>query len=838
MIVIDIIYGPELPKGPTFERSKSETAMSVHEEGRSEVLGENASYYGSTPEQFLRKVEEAARIEAAEAQKQNIVYGPPLPQGYSFGTSKPAPPADDRSLYSSDSKASSQTTVAKVAENSSEFRSYSEQSKFEEAARVETTEAQKQNIVYGPPLPQGYSFGTSKPASLADDRSLYSSDSKASSQTTLTKVAENSSEFRSHSEQSRFERSSESLESGSRSEQVASELVTYGPPLPDHFVFRVSSEGRGSSQRAEEQLSSLDVSESHSTASVSRDIVYGPSLPEGFEFKKAISSKRRSRQPGDERSTSYSSESRSESRVTTGDASDTMFGPPLPEVKKKSSRSERRSSRDVSASSSADSEIYGPTPPEDMQLRRSTSERRSRTTFDANVPSPTENQAAVPEGHRLRRSQTERVKPQHGVHERPRSYMSDARSSAETLDHRQGAPVPEGRRLRRSNTERAGSRRSHEERSGVLPEFRSRPDATTTAVSGATDVQYQAQPIPAMPEERELKRGEHREVLDERSTFYSSESRSSDATTTFVGSSESQAQVQTGRGMPPMPDGHRLKRTQTERVDTRHALADERSTPYSESSSGAATGSLERRVRLTDTPGAPPVPEGPRLKRSQTERVDIRHPAVDPRSAVVEERATSYSSESRSSGVAASVSGSSEHHQMQSAAVPGIPQMPEGQRLKRSQTERVDIRNPAIDPRSTLVEEGATSYSSGSRSSGVAASFSGSSEHHQTQSAAVPGIPQMPEGQRLKRSQTERVDPRPVSGEGGASYSSESRIESRSGAEGSERGRAFPEGHRLKRSTTERARPTKTRPTADERAPFYSSEARARSDEFIAQMGG
>ena len=106
--------------------------------------------------------------------------------------------------------------------------------------------------------------------------------------------------------------------------------------------------------------------------------------------------------------------------------------------------------------------------------------------------------------------------------------------------------------------------------------------------------------FPAMPEERELKRGEHREVLDERSTFYSSESRSSDATTTFVGSSESQAQVQTGRGMSPMSDGHRLKRTQTERVDTRHALADERSTSYSsESSSGAATGSLERRVRLT-----------------------------------------------------------------------------------------------------------------------------------------------------------------------------------------------------------------------------------------------
>ena len=824
--------------------------MSVHEEGKTEVLGENASYYGSTPEQFLQKVEEAARVEAAEAQKQNIVYGPPLPQDYSFGISKPAPPANDRSLYSSDSKASSQTTVTKVAENSSEFRSYSEQSKFEEAARVETAEAQKQNIVYGPPLPQDYSFGTSKPAPPADDRSLYSSDSKASSQTTVTKVAENSGEFRSYSEQSSFERSSESytLESGSKSEQVASELVAYGPPLPDHFVFRVSSEGRGSSQRAEEQPSPLDVSESHtesrheshSTASVSRDIVYGPSLPEGFEPKKATSSKPRSRQPGDERPTSHSSESRSESRVTTGDASDTIFGPPLPQVKKKSSRSERRSSRDVSASSSTDSVVYGSAPPEDMQLRRSTSERRSRATFDANVPSPTENQAAVPEGHRLRRSQTERVKPQHGVHERPRSYMSDARSSAETLDHRQGAPVPEGRRLRRSNTERAESRRSHEERSGVLSEFRSRPDATTTtAVSGATDVQYQAQPIPAMPEERELKHGEHREVLDERSTFYSSESRSSDAATTFVGSSESQAQVQTGRGMPPMPDGHRLKRTQTERVDTRHALADERSTSYSsESSSGAATGSLERRVRLTDTPSAPPVPEGPRLKRSQTERVDIRHPAVDPRSAVVEERATSYSSEPRSSGVTASVSGSSEHHQTQSVTVPGIPQLPEGQRLKRSQAERVDIRHPAVDPRSTAIEEGATSYSSESRSSGVAASVSGSSEHHQTQSVTVPGIPQMPEGQRLKRSQTERVDPRPVAGEGGASYSSESRVESRSGAEGSERGRAFPEGHRLKRSTTERARPTKTRPTADERAPFYSSEARARSDEFIAQIGG
>ena len=749
--------------------------MSVHEEGKTEVLGENASYYGSTPEQFLQKVEEAARVEAAEAQKQNIVYGPPLPQDYSFGISKPAPPADDRSLYSSDSKASSQTTVTKVAESSGEFRSYSEKS--------------------------------------------------------------------------RFERSSESytLESGSKSEQVASELVAYGPPLPDHFVFRVSSEGRGSSQRAEEQPSPLDVSashtesrhESHSTASVSRDIVYGPSLPEGFEFKKAISSKRRSRQPGDERPTPHSSESRSESRVTTGDASDTIFGPLLPEVKQKSSRSERRSSRDVSASSSTDSVVYGSAPPEDMQLRRSTSERRSRATFDANVPSPTESQAAVPEGHRLRRSQTERVKPQHGVHERPRSYMSDARSSAETLDHRQGAPAPEGRRLRRSNTERAESRRSHEERSGVLSEFRSRPDATTTAVSGATDVQYQAQPIPAMPEERELKRGEHREVLDERSTFYSSEPRSSDAATTFVGSSESQAQVQTGRGMPPMPDGHRLKRTQTERVDTRHALADERSTSYSsESSSGAATGSLERRVRLTDTPSAPPVPEGPRLKRSQTERVDTRHPAVDPRSAAIEEGATSYSSESRSSGVTASVSGSSEHHQTQSATVPGIPQMPEGQRLKRSQAERVDIRHPAVDPRSTAIEEGATSYSSESRSSGVAASVSGSSEHHQTQSVTVPGIPQMPEGQRLKRSQTERVDPRPVSGEGGASYSSESRVESRSGAEGSERGRAFPEGHRLKRSTTERARPTKTRPTADERAPFYSSEARARSDEFIAQIGG
>ncbi|PUU79587.1 hypothetical protein B9Z19DRAFT_813272 [Tuber borchii] len=704
----DIIYGPELPEGPTFERSKSETAMSVHEEGRTEVLGSNASYYGSTPEQFLQKVEEAARAEAAEAQKQNIVYGPPLPQDYSFGTSKPAPPAGDRSLYSSDSKASSQTTVTKVAENSGEFRSYSEQSRFEGSSESYT------------------------------------------------------------------------LESGSRSEQVAPELVAYGPPLPDHFVFRVNSQGRSSSQRGEEQPSPLDVSESHtesrheshSTASVSRDnVYYGPSLPEGFEFKKAISSKRRSRRPGDERPTSYSSESRSESRVTTGDASDTIFGPPLPEVKKKSSRSERRSSRDVSASSSTDSVVYGPALPEDMQLRRTTSERRSRTTFDANVPPPTENQAAASEGHRLRRSQTERVKPQHGVHERPRSYMSDARSSAETLDHRQGAPVPEGRRLRRSNTERAESRRSHEERSGVLSEFKSRPDATTTAVSGATDVQYQTQPIPAMPEERELKRGEHTEVLDERSTFYSSESRSSDATTTFVGSSEGQAQVQTGRGMPPMPDGHRLKRTQTERVDTRHALADERSTSYSsESSSGAAAGSLERRIRLTDTPGAPPVPEGPRLKRSQTERVDIRHPAVDPRSAVIEERATSYSSESRSGGVTASVSGSS--------------------------------------------------------------------EHHQTQSATVPGIPQMPEGQRLKRSQTERVDPRPVAGEAGASYSSESRVESRSGAEGTERGRAFPEGHRLKRSTTERARPTKTRPTADERAPFYSSEARARSDEFIAQMDG
>jgi len=706
--VIDTIYRPELPEGPTFDRSKSETAMSAHEEGRTEVLGENASYYGSTAEQFLQKVEEAARVEAAEVQQQNIVYGPPLPQNYSFGISKPASPADDRSLYSPDSRASSQTTV--------------------------------------------------------------------------TKAAENSGEFRSHSEQSRFQGSSESytLESGSRSEQVAPELVAYGPPLPDGFVFKIGSVGRGSSQRAEEPSPPLYVSESrtesrhesHSTASASQDIVYyGPSLPEGFVFEEALSSKRRSRQPGDERPTSYSSESRSESRVTVGDATDTVFGPPLPEVKKKSSRSEKRSSRDASASSSTDSVVYRPALPEDMRLRGSTSERRSRTTFDANVPSPTESQAAVPEGHRLRRSQTERVKPQHGVHERPRSYISDARSSAETLDHRQGASAPEGRRLRRSNTERAESRRSQEERSGVLSEFRSRPDATVADVTGATDVRYQAQPIPAMPEERELKRGEHREVLEERSTFYSSESRSSDATAAFVGSSEGQAQVQTSRGMPPMPEGHRLKRAQTERVDARHALVDERSTSYSsESSSGAATGSLEHRIRLSDTPGAPSVPEGPRLKRSQTERVDIRHPAVDPRSAVVEERATSYSSESRSGGVTASVSRSSEHH-------------------------------------------------------------------HQTQSVTVPGIPQMPEGQRLKRSQTERVDPRPVAGEGGTSHSSEPRVESRSGTEGSERGRAFPEGHRLKRSMTERARPTKTRPTADERAPFYSSEARARSDEFIAKIG-
>ena len=706
-MVVDIIYGPELPKGYTFEGSKSETAMSAHEEGRTEVLGENASYYGSTAEQFLQKVEEAARVEAVEAQQQNIVYGPPLPQGYSFGTSKPAPPADDGSLYSLDSRASSQATV--------------------------------------------------------------------------TKVAESSGEFRSHSEKSRFEGSYESYtsESGSRSEQVAPEPVAYGPPIPDGFIFKASSEGRGSSQRAGEPSLPFYVSESHtesrheshSAASVSRDIVhYGPPLPEGFEFKRALSSKRRSRQPGDEKLSSYSSESRSESRVTTGDAPDTVFGPPLPEVKKKSSRSEKRSSRDVSASSSTDSVVYGPALPEDTQLRRSTSERRSRTTFDANVPSSAEGQAAAPEGHRLRRSQTERVKPQHGVHERPRSHISDARSSAETLDHRQGAPAPEGRRLRRSNTERAESRWSHEERSGVLSEFRSRSDATVADVSGATDVQYQTQPIPVMPEERELKRGEHREV-DERSTFYSSESRSSDATTAFVGSSESQTQVQTSRGMPPMPEGHRLKRSQTERVDARHALVDERSTSYSsESSSGVATGSLERRIRLSDTPGAPPVPEGPRLKRSQTERVDTRHPAVDSRSAVVEERATSYSSESRSSGVTASVSRSS--------------------------------------------------------------------EHHQTQSATVPGIPQMPEGQRLKRSQTERVDPRPVSGEGGTSHSSEPRVESRSGTEGSERGRALPEGRGLKRSMTERARPTKTRPAADERAPFYSSEARARSDEFISKIGG
>lgn len=103
--------------------------------------------------------------------------------------------------------------------------------------------------------------------------------------------------------------------------------------------------------------------------------------------------------------------------------------------------------------------------------------------------------------------------------------------------------------------------------------------------------------------------------------------------------------------------------------------------------------------------------------------------------------------------------------------------------------------------------------------------------------ATVPGIPQMPEGHRLKRSQTGRVDPRSIIEGMGTSSSSEPRAESRSGAESSERWRAFPEGHRLKRSATEKAKPTKTRPTTDERAPFYSSEARARSDEFIAGIG-